>query len=489
MNGQTLTYQELNRKANQLAHYLLRQGLQPDQLIGVAVERSPEMIIALLGILKAGGAYVPLDVHYPQERLKFMIEDAGLQRIISTEQTAGQLPEHQVPVLKIDTEWLAIETESDANPNLPIEGQNLCYVIYTSGSTGRPKGTLIHHQGLANYLNWVVSAYPLDKGQGSLIHSTLAFDATVTAIYAPLISGKTVFLIPEHTEIDALGQALLQYRDFSLIKITPAHLELLSQQISPHQAEGLTHAFIIGGENLTADQIEFWQKHAPDTLLFNEYGPTETVVGCVVFEAHEWHGSGSVPIGRAIPNTRVYVLDRHLQPVPIGIPGELYIGGAGVARGYLNRPDLTAERFVPDPFSEEKGARLYRTGDLVRYLKNGQMEFIGRVDFQVKIRGYRIELGEIENVLQENEQVQDAVALVRHDFANDPRLVAYIIPTNKETFDEPSLRAFLKNVYPITWCLAGLWCWKVFHLRPTAKSTAKPFPNLITPPANNRLNL
>ena len=476
MNGQTLTYQELNRKANQLAHYLLRQGLQPDQLIGVAVERSPEMIIALLGILKAGGAYVPLDVHYPQERLKFMIEDAGLQRIISTEQTASQLPEHQVPVLKIDSEWLAIETESDANPNLPIEGQNLCYVIYTSGSTGRPKGTLIHHQGLANYLNWVVSAYPLDKGQGSLIHSTLAFDATVTAIYAPLISGKTVFLIPEHTEIDALGQALLQYRDFSLIKITPAHLELLSQQISPHQAEGLTHAFIIGGENLTADQIEFWQKHAPDTLLFNEYGPTETVVGCVVFEAHEWHGSGSVPIGRAIPNTRVYVLDRHLQPVPIGVPGELYIGGAGVARGYLNRPDLTAERFVPDPFSEEKGARLYRTGDLVRYLKNGQMEFIGRVDFQVKIRGYRIELGEIENVLQENEQVQDAVALVRHDFANDPRLVAYIIPTNKETFDEPSLRAFLKERLPDYMVPGWFVVLESFPLTPNGKIDRKALP-------------
>ncbi|APF18136.1 amino acid adenylation domain protein [Caldithrix abyssi DSM 13497] len=476
MEGQRWTYAELNQRANQLAHYLLARGVQRDQLIGVAVERSPQMLAALLGILKAGAAYVPLDVNYPQERLKFMIEDAGLKLIITSEQSAVKLPAHQAALIKIDTDWLAIATGSEANPGLAIEPQNLCYVIYTSGSTGRPKGTLIHHQGLSNYLNWIVSTYPVQKGIGSLVHSTLAFDATVTAIYSPLITGKTVYLLPDDTEIDALGEALLRYRNFSLIKITPAHLELLSKQIPPHEAADLTHAFIIGGENLTADQIEFWQQHAPETLLFNEYGPTETVVGCVVFEARQWHGSGSVPIGQAIFNTRVYVLDDHLQPTPIGVPGELYIGGIGVARGYLKRPDLTAERFIPYPFSNEPGARLYKTGDLVRYLKNGQLEFIGRVDHQVKIRGYRIELGEIENVLQENDQVQDAVAVVRSDFANDPRLVAYIIPADKETFDEASLRAFLKERLPDYMVPGWFVLLERFPLTPNGKIDRKALP-------------
>ncbi len=470
------TYETLNKRANQLAHYLLSHGVKADQLIGVAVERSPQMLAALLGILKAGAAYVPLDVTYPPERLKFMIEDAQLRFIVTTEQNAARLPEHNVPTINLDRDGLAIAAASEDNPQQPINGQNLCYVIYTSGSTGKPKGTLIHHQGLANYLNWVFQAYPLQQGKGSLVHSTLAFDATVTALYAPLISGKTVYLLPDGADIEALGQALLNEGNFSLLKITPAHLELLSHQIPAHAAAELTRAFIIGGENLTADQIEFWQKHAPQTLLFNEYGPTETVVGCVVFEAHQWHGTGSVPIGQAIPNTRVYVLDAHMQPVPIGVPGELYIGGAGVARGYLNRPDLTAERFVPDPFSTDSGARLYKTGDRVRYLKSGQLEFLGRLDFQVKIRGYRIELGEIENVLQEYPQVQDAVALVRYDFQDDPRLVAYLIPVDKETFDEQQLRGFLQQRLPDYMVPGWFVLLDQFPLTPNGKIDRKALP-------------
>ncbi len=448
LQDESWTYDELNRKANQLAHFLRARNIKQDNLVGVAVERSPQMLMALLGILKAGAAYVPLDINYPAERLQYMIEDAGLNLIITTEAVAEKLPAHNCEILKLDSDALLINAQSEQNPAVKIEPLNLAYVIYTSGSTGRPKGTLIHHQGLANYLNWILRAYPVKKGIGSLVHSTLAFDATVTAIYAPLITGKTVYLLPDRAEIDALGQALLKYRNFSLIKITPAHLELLSGQIPPSEADSLTHAFVIGGENLTAEQIAFWQENAPNTLLFNEYGPTETVVGCVVFEAHQWQGSGSVPIGRAIPNTRVYVLDSQLNPVPIGVPGELYIGGAGVARGYLNRPDLTAERFIPDPFSSEPGARLYKTGDLVRYLKSGQMEFLGRVDHQVKIRGYRIELGEIENVIREFDAVTDAVALVRNDFANDPRLVAYLIVKDQESFSEQALREHLKQHLP-----------------------------------------
>jgi len=448
INGESWTYRELNQRANQLAHYLIRKGVNPDDLIGIAIERSPQMIMAILGILKAGGAYVPLDSNYPPERLQYMIEDSGVRFILSTESSADLLPENRCETLKVDTDWLAISTQPATDPNRFIDPMQLCYVIYTSGSTGRPKGTLIHHQGLANYLNWAVRAYPVSEGIGSLVHSTLAFDATVTAVYTPLITGKTVYLLPDNADIDALGKALLSYRNFSLIKITPAHLELLSQQIPPSEAAGLTRAFVIGGENLTADQIAFWQDHAPETLLFNEYGPTETVVGCVVFEACKWRGNGSVPIGRAIPNMRVYALDAELQPVPAGVPGELYIGGLGVARGYLNRPDLTAERFIPDPFAKKAGERLYKTGDLVRYLKDGQMEFMGRIDTQVKIRGYRIELGEIENVIREFPEVDEAVVIVRGDIPGDLRLAAYLVPKNKEEFDQSALRDHLKQHLP-----------------------------------------
>ncbi len=470
------TYEELNRRANQLAHYLRRRTVGTDSLVGVAVERSPQMVVALLGILKAGAAYVPLDVHYPAERLKFMIEDSGLHLIITSEQNARRLPPHQCEILKIDADWLAISAQSDDNPLWEIHPRQLAYVIYTSGSTGRPKGTLIHHQGLANYLNWVARAYPLKQGRGSLLHSTLAFDATVTALYSPLISGKTVYLLEDEAEIDALGKALLRHGDFSLLKITPAHLELLSLQIPPEKAAGLTHAFVIGGENLTADQIEFWQNHAPETLLFNEYGPTETVVGCVVFEAHRWRGNGSVPIGRAIPNMRVYILDEQLNPVPIGVPGELYISGPGVARGYLNRPDLTAERFLPDPFSQIPGARMYKTGDLVRYLKNGQMEFMGRIDTQVKIRGYRIELGEIENVLREHPSVGDAVAMVRQDVPGDPRLVAYVVPAQEASLDPQVLRSFLKERLPDYMVPAWFVVLKALPLTPNGKVDRRALP-------------
>ncbi len=470
------TYEELNRRANQLARYLRQKGVGQDTLVGVAVERSPQMVLAILGILKAGAAYVPLETAYPAERLKYMIEDSGLRLIITSESKIGQLPPHRCELLKIDSDWLAISTQSDENPGIEIHPQQLAYVIYTSGSTGRPKGTLIHHQGLANYLNWVVQAYPVHKGRGSLVHSTLAFDATVTALFSPLVTGKTVYLLPDEAEIDALGKTLLAYRDFSLLKITPAHLELLSLQIPPHEAAGLTHAFVIGGENLTADQIEFWQDHAPETLLFNEYGPTETVVGCVVFEAHQWRGNGSVPIGRAIPNTRVYVLDERLNPVPIGVPGELYISGAGVARGYLNRPDLTAERFVPDPFSDKAGARMYKTGDLVRYLKNGQMEFMGRIDTQVKIRGYRIELGEIESVLQEHASVEDAVAVVREDIPGDPRLVAYVIPKDQNTFDASTLRDYLRQHLPDYMVPGWIVTLETLPLTPNGKVDRKALP-------------
>ncbi len=442
---QELTYAELDARAKRLAHYLQRQGIGgpngAEDLVAVCMERSLEMMIALLGILKAGAAYLPLDPSYPQSRQEFMLTDAQPRLVLTRSVVQAALAE---------TATISIDQATLAEPNLPNPEQ-LAYIIYTSGSTGRPKGTMLTHRGLANYLDWCLAAYPLLQGNGSLVHSTIAFDATITALFAPLIVGRTVRLLPEAVDIDELG-ATLADGNYSLLKITPAHLELLSHQLTPEAAHTLTKAFVIGGENLTADQVAFWQQHAPDTLLFNEYGPTENVVGCIVYEAARWQGRGSVPIGQAIPNTTAYVLDRHLTPVPIGVAGELYLGGIAVARGYLNRPTVTAEKFVPDPFGTKPGARLYRTGDLVRWVQGDDgthvLEFLGRIDNQVKVRGYRIELGEIEVALTNHPAVQQAAVVVRADQPGNKRLDAYVATDSPSLLTADDLRTFLYQTLP-----------------------------------------
>ena len=446
--SQTLTYNALNEQANRLAHYLRQKGLSTDGLAGVCIERSPEMIVALLAVLKAGGAYVPVDPGYPDERIRYILSDAQPHILLTTEGLLPRFETLSVETLCLDRDKALFENMPRKNPGVYPDKENLAYMIYTSGSTGKPKGTLITHRGLTNYLNWTWQAYPLQSGNGSLVHSTIAFDATVTAVYTPLLNGKTVTLVPESNDLEELSRALLEYGDFSVVKITPAHLEMLSHQIPAEKAQGRTHAFVIGGENLTAEQIRFWQENAPQTLLFNEYGPTETVVGCVVYEASQWRGEGSVPIGRAIDNTTVYILNDYLEPVPAGVPGELYIGGEGVARGYHNRADLTAERFLPDPFSKKPGARMYKTGDLVKYHKDGIMEFLGRTDNQVKIRGYRIELGEIETALTQHDLVNEAVVLVREDKPGDRRLTAYYKSSAPQPPKTAELRNFLKENLP-----------------------------------------
>ncbi|GAB1541056.1 hypothetical protein NUACC21_37260 [Scytonema sp. NUACC21] len=385
-----LTYWELNCRANQLAHHLRSLGVEPDTLVGLCVERSVEMVVGILGILKAGGAYVPLDPAYPHERLAFMLEDSQVLVLLTQTQLFEKLPEHRARVICLDTNWEVIAKQSKENPVSRVTLDHLTYVIYTSGSTGRPKGVLITHQGLVNYLHWCSNAYTVIKGQGSPVHSSLAFDLTVTSLFSSLIVGRSVLLIPDDKGVEALGAALQADGDFSLIKITPAHLEVVNQQLSPEVVAGRTRTLVIGGEALFARTLAFWQTNAPSTRLINEYGPTETVVGCCVYEVSaEVSGTGDVPIGRPIANTQIYLLDAQLQPVPIGVPGEMYIGGAGVARGYLNRPELTAQRFIPNPFSQKPGARLYKTGDNARYLPNGDIEYLGRLDDQVKIRGFR----------------------------------------------------------------------------------------------------
>jgi amino acid adenylation domain-containing protein len=425
--GNKLTYRELNQRANQLAHYLQDLGVGADVLAGVSIERSIEMVIALLGILKAGGAYVPIDPSYPQERLAYILEDSQIAVLLTREKLLDVLPEHKARAVCIDADWDTIQKQSSENTIVNIDPDNLAYMIYTSGSTGKPKGTLITQRGLTNYLNWAYSAYPLNEGRGSLVHSTIAFDATVTAVFTPLLTGKTITLIPDNADLEALANTLRKTGGFNLIKITPAHLDLLSQQIPAN-------------------------------------------------EAAKWQGSGSVPIGKAIYNTRVYVLNEYMQPVPAGAAGELYIGGEGVARGYMNRPGLTAERFIPDPFSNKPGARLYKTGDLVRYLKDGIMEFIGRVDNQVKIRGYRIELGEIEIVLIRNEQINDCVVLAREDIPGDRRLVAYYITEGQADPSITELRNFLKEELPDYMIPAAFVMLDEFPLTPNGKVDRKALP-------------
>jgi amino acid adenylation domain-containing protein/non-ribosomal peptide synthase protein (TIGR01720 family) len=408
----TISFGKLNNRANQLAHYLQRQGVGPEVLVGVLLERSPDLLVAILAVLKAGGAYVPLDQSYPKERLTFLQDDADLKLILT----------------QTDEAWRQIEQESVSNPISQVRPGNLAYVIYTSGSTGKPKGVMVPHYGLANYLNWCTRAYAVSEGQGSAVHSSIAFDLTITSLFAPLAVGRSVMLIPEAEGIERLATALSTPNDFSLIKITPAHLELLSQLLSPEKANGKTRALIIGGEELRSESLEFWRTHSPSTCLINEYGPTESVVGCCVYEVAEDDGlSGPVPIGKPIANTELYIVDERMQPVPVGVIGELYIGGVGLARGYWRRPELTAEKFVPHPFSERAGARLYRTGDLARYLADGRIEFLGRRDQQVKLRGYRIELGEIEAVLRSQSGVQDAVVIVQEGAGGEKRLVGYVV--------------------------------------------------------------
>ncbi len=407
---QRVSYRELNERANALAAGLRERGVGPEIVVGLLLERSVDLVVALLGVLKAGGAYLPLDPSYPQERLQFIIDDAK-PKVIVTHETLRSVAA-DATTDDTDHPWL----------------NNLAYIIYTSGSTGKPKGTLITHGGLLNYLSWAMETYPLAEGNGSPLHSSLSFDLTVTSIFPALLTGRAVEIVDEAEGVTGLVSALARQPNYSLVKLTPAHVQLLATQLSEQPAEQLSNALVIGGENLLAETVKWWREQSPQTRLFNEYGPTETVVGGCVYEVQpETDWTGSIPIGRPIANTQLYILDAKGQLVPVGVGGELYIGGAGVGRGYLNRPELTAERFVPDPFSAETGARLYRTGDVARYRADGVIEYLGRMDQQVKIRGYRIEPEEIEAVLTQHAAIQEAVVVAREDVPGDKQLVAYLV--------------------------------------------------------------
>ncbi|MCL6753065.1 amino acid adenylation domain-containing protein [Nostoc sp. CCCryo 231-06] len=447
--NQQFTYRELNTRANQLAHYLQQLGVKPDVMVGLCVERSPLMLIALLGILKAGGAYIPIDPSYPLERKSFILNDSQMAVLLTQQHLIADLATNGIQVICIDSDFQAINQQKIENPITTTTELNLAYVIYTSGSTGKPKGTLIPHQGLVNYLIWATQRYAVEQGGGTLVHSPLGFDLTITSLLSPLLVGRTVELLSEEQGIETLSQALKKSSNLSLVKITPAHLDLLKQQLSKEEIVNKTRAFIIGGENLLAQSITFWQDVAPDTILVNEYGPTETVVGCCVYQVPVGkHSTGSIPIGKAIANTQLYILDQYLQPVPLGVPGELHIGGLGLARGYLNQAELTALKFIPNPFSKQENDRLYKTSDLARYLPSGDIEYIGRIDNQIKIRGFRVELGEIEAVINQHPAVRETVVVVSEESVNSKRIVAYVVPQKEQTLAIPELRSFLESKLP-----------------------------------------
>jgi amino acid adenylation domain-containing protein len=423
-----LSYGELNRQANRLAHLLRERGVGPEVIVALYLERSPEMVVALLAVLKAGGAYLPLDPSYPVERLSFMVEDARPLYVLTT----GSLEEKQCD----GAAWLSLDSpelqkklagQPDSAPSLVgLQPHHPAYVIYTSGSTGKPKGVVVEHSSLTNYLAWSQEQFYNEKlGSGSPSLHSLSFDGFVTTLYGPLLTGRALTLLSPGEEIDQLVSWTLAQR-YTLIKMTPSHLKLVNLRLeAAKDVAAPTETLMLGGEALVVSDVRFWQQRFPEVRLINHFGPTEATVGCAAFEIPLLdEDAASVAIGKPIWNTQVYVLNGRLDPVPVGVGGELYIAGAGLARGYLGRAGLTAERFVACPF-DEPGSRMYRTGDLARWREDGNLEYLGRVDEQVKIRGFRIELGEIESRLMGHAGVREAVVLAREDEAGDKRLVAY----------------------------------------------------------------
>jgi len=446
--GQRLTYGDLDRRANQLAHYLGTLGVGPESRVGVALGRSLELPVALLGVLKAGAAYVPLDPDYPEERLAYIAQDAEAEVVLSLERLTDRLPAERATVVRLDADWRAVAAHPETQPRATVTEANLAYVTYTSGSTGRPKGVMVPHRGLVNHITWCRRELGVTPGRRTPVQSSVTFDLTVTPLWGTLAAGGTLLLIPEEEGIDGLAAAIRERDEVGLVKLTPSHLELLNHELSPEELAGRVTVLIVAGEPLHAERLATWRIHSPGTVLINSYGPTEITVSCATHTVSEADPeAGPVPIGRPFPNARLYVLDRCLNLVPGGVIGELYIGGVGVTRGYLNRPALTAERFIPDPFSGEPGQRLYRSGDLARRRGDGSLEFVGRSDHQVKIRGYRIEPGEIETVLKGCPAVADAVVLAREDTSGAGCLVAYVVPRTGAV-SGPALRDFLRDRLP-----------------------------------------
>jgi amino acid adenylation domain-containing protein len=479
LDDRALTYQELDHRANQLAHYLQKQGVESESLVGISLERTPEMLIALLAVLKAGGAYVPLDPTYPQERLALMIQDAQVPLLITHSDLVAQLPTSQAQMICLDRE----EAISSSDPqgvaqqstdplNCPIASDSLAYVIYTSGSTGTPKGVQVPHRGVVNFLTSMQQKPGIVQTDILLSVTTLSFDIAVLELLLPLTIGATTLLVSRQVAMN--GEALLKTLEHSgatIMQATPATWRLLlavGWKGSPHLK------ILCGGEALPSALAGELVNRAKE--VWNLYGPTETTIWSTCYLVKD---DAKPLIGRPIANTQLYLLDDHQQQVPIGVLGELYIGGDGVVRGYLDRPDLTAERFLPNPFSNDPQSRYYRTGDLARYLPDGNLEYLQRIDQQVKVRGFRIELGEIEATILQHSSIKEAVVSVRADASGEKTLVGYLVPASTQQTDLiPNLRQFLKAKLPEHMLPIAFMTLETLPLTPNGKIDRKALPQI-----------
>ncbi len=460
-----LTYRELNRRANRLAHHLIELGVGPESLVGVCVDRSPEMVVALLGILKAGGAYVPLDSAYPVGRLQFLLEDSQPTVVLTQKSLQTKLPNHTARVICIDAE--DISTQSTVNPLPRAAAHNLAYVIYTSGSTGAPKGVAIEHRNTVTFIKWAQSVFTAEEMSGVLASTSICFDLSVFELFVTLSSGGRLILVENAFDL----QNLSPQANVKLINTVPCVIaELLHLNAVPKSVVTIN----LAGELLSTDIVNAIYRQTDANRVYDLYGPTEDTTYSTYTQRLP---DEPATIGRPIANTQAYVLDSQQQPVPIGVPGELYLGGDGLARGYLNRPELTRERFIPNQFSDWAGARLYRTGDLARWRADGNLECLGRIDHQIKIRGFRVELGEIEAHRQQHPQVRHAVVSLREYNSGDQRLVAYIVPAKQTVMPaDDELRSFLKERLPEYMIPAAVVTMQALPLTPNGKVDRKALP-------------
>ncbi len=421
-NGHRLNYRELNRCANQLAYYLQTLGIGPNTLVGLCIERSSDMVVGLLGILKAGGAYVPLDPVYPSERLTFILEDSQASVLVTQQSMASLFATQKAQIVCLDADSEVLARQNESNPISPVTSDDLAYLIYTSGTTGQPKGVQITHMSLLNLVFWHQKAFSVSSSDRATQVASAAFDATGWELWPYLTIGASIYLPDDDTRTTPVLM-----RDWLVsngITITFLPTPMAESLIGMEWPSKTSLRYLLSG----ADTLHRYPPANLPFALINNYGPTEATV--VATSGHVLPSvNNDIPpsIGRPIANTQTYILDEYLQQVPLGEQGELYIGGAGVGKGYLNRPELTSERFIPNPFSDEPGARIYKTGDLARYLPDGQIAFMGRTDHQIKIRGYRIEPNEIESVLNEHPAIQKSLVVAREDTSGDKRLVAYIM--------------------------------------------------------------
>ena len=473
-----LTYRQLNERANRLAHYLIARGVGPDVAVGLALERSSEMVVGVLGVLKAGGCYVPLDPAYPRERLVLMLEEARLALLVTEQSLADAFPPHGARVIRLDADAELIARESAGNPDVVVHADNLVYTIFTSGSTGRPKAVAAPHRFITNLTQWHNST--MCAGARTLQFASLSFDVSLYEIFICLASGGVLYVIPEALRRDtrALSKYLLDNRVEKAILPVGVLQQLAEEYVAlPALDHGFRELTSAGEQMRVTPQVVKLFERLGDCALLNNYGPSEThVVAAAIIDGSPETWKMHPPMGRPVANTQIHVLDPRLRQVPVGVAGEIYIGGVALARGYSNRPDLTAERFLPDPFSRAPGGRMYKTGDLSRLLPDGQVEYLGRIDHQVKIRGFRVELGEIEVALAAHPAVRELVVVAREDVPGDKRLVAYVVPEDGQRVTAPELRGLLRDKLPDYMVPSAFVMLDEFPLNPNRKIDRRALP-------------